>query len=322
MLKHPGNIIGDSWFHVEGDVAHAFYLTCADHLPAHKVWDIGHAVSSDLVNWTLLDLALRRGEAGSWDECLATGSIVKTADGYTMAYTSSNKALTGIAWSRDLSTWTRHTGNPTTACDERYYELMSTGTRKALHWRDPFVFKHDDQWHQLVCASNRAGPEGGRGTVGWAVSDDLKAWTVLPPPQIEPFSQEMECPQIYHRDNIFYLIFSTFPELLLPDAHARIQAADDWGAWMSSLPWNVDKQANHGPSTFVLTSRNLRGLYRPSTHPTLFRPSDPVQPYACQLLRFKDADYCLGTIWADDGISYISDPIKVSFQPGGIRVVP
>lgn len=321
MLKHPGNIIGDAWFHVEGDVAHAYYLTCADHLPAHEVWDIGHASSTDLVNWTIHEPALRRAEKGGWDECLATGATVNTGRGYAMAYTNSTRSQTGIAWSDDLHNWTRYSGNPITACDERHYELMSHGTRKALHWRDPFLFRHDGQWHQIVCASNRHGPLNGRGTVGWAVSDDLKSWSVLPPPEIEPFSQEMECPQIHERNGVFHLIFSTFPELLLPHIREQILAADDWSGCVSSLPWNVDKKTNHGPSTFVLTSPALRGPYRPGARPTLFRPSDPVQPYACQLVRFRETDYCLGTIWADDGISHISDPIAVTFGEDGLHTL-
>ena len=319
MLKHPNNIIGDAWFYAEGDVAHAYYLTCASDIPAHTAWDIGHASSTNLIEWTVHDLALRRGEVGSWDETLATGTTVKTPQGYAMAYTSSGNAETGMAWSSDLFTWTRHVGNPTTFCDGHYYEAMSSGLRQALHWRDPFVFYHGGLWHQIVCASRSNAADGSRGTVGWAVSDDLKTWTVLPPPEIFPFSQEMECPQIYHRGGHFYLVFSAFPQLLLPGARSLIEANGEWADVLSSLPWNLDPAVNHGPSTFVLMSRQLRGPYRPPARPTLFSPADPIQPYACQLLSFKGVDYCLGTVWGEGGKSYISDPIPVAFEENGIR---
>lgn len=318
MLKHPENIIGDAWFYSEGDITHAFYLTCSKDIPAHKAWDIGHATSHDLINWELQELALQRGAVGSWDECLATGSVVKYRNGYAMAYTSSTHAETGLAFSKDLYTWERFDHNPTTCCDDRYYERMSNGTRKALHWRDPFLFHEGGTWHQIVCASSRIGPENGRGTVGWATSQDLMKWTVLPPPDVEIFSQELECPQIYHRNGNYYLLFSAFPELILPEKRETIERSQDWGSTVSSLPWNVDKKRNFGPSAFVMMSSTLRGPFRSTPKPCLFQPTDEVQPYASQIIHFHGADYCLGTIWAQDGMSYLSDPIPVIFTSEGI----
>ena len=67
-----------------------------------------------------------------------------------------------------------------------------------------------------------------------------------------------------------------------------------------------------------MISTSLHGPYRLAKRPTLFLPDDPVQPYACQIVRLKEADYCLGTIWADSGISYISDPLPVAFTQHGI----
>ncbi len=320
MLEHPENIIGDAWFYSEEDIAHAFYLTCSKEMPAHKAWDIGHAISRDLLRWEVQELALRRGIPGSWDECLATGSVVKYRDGYAMAYTSSTTAETGLAFSNDLYTWERFTKNPTTSCDDRYYERMSNGTRKALHWRDPFLFHEGRTWHQIVCASSRSGPENGRGTLGWAISEDLKEWMILPPPAVEFFSQELECPQIYYRKGMFYLLFSAFPELLLPEKRADIERSQHWGSSVSSLPWNVDKKRNCGPSVFVMMSSSLRGPFRAAPQPCLFQPTDKIQPYASQILHFKGGDYCLGTIWGVDCVSYISDPIPVAFTSEGISI--
>src|SRR5512139_362929 len=88
MLKHPGNHLGDSWYFIEGDVAHCFYLTCPEGVERHTAWDIGHATSTNLVDWKIVDIILRRGAPGSYDgRCAATGSVIKAYGRYWLAYT-------------------------------------------------------------------------------------------------------------------------------------------------------------------------------------------------------------------------------------------
>lgn len=298
MLKHTDHHVGDVWFYIEGDLAHAFYLVCPHATPPHTHWDIGHATSRDLINWEIHPLALRQGDAGSWDECLATGCVFRMNDQYAMAFTSHLKAETGLAWSRDLYAWAKDPVFPITRVDARFYELNGTGERTFRHWRDPFVLNHNGEWYQFVCASTPSAPAGGRGSVGVALLKNAQ-WEIQPPLNLEPFCQEMECPQIYVRGKYYYLVFSTFERFI------TAQQQEKFGA---------DKL---GSGTFVMVADNLLGPYHVTSQPRLLPLSLEKQPYGCQLVNFKGRDYCLGTIW-ESATSYISDPYPVEYSSSGI----
>ncbi len=118
MLTHPNCHLGDSWYHVEDDIVHCWYLVCPDDVERHTAWDIAHATSTDLIDWDLQGVVVERGAEDAWDsDCLATGSVVKHNGNYVMAYTAKWNdldAATGIAYSSDLSTWTKSANNPAT----------------------------------------------------------------------------------------------------------------------------------------------------------------------------------------------------------------
>ena len=59
MLIHPGNYIGDTWYYVDNDTIHCFYLTCPNTIERHTSWDIAHATSANLTDWTLHGVILR-----------------------------------------------------------------------------------------------------------------------------------------------------------------------------------------------------------------------------------------------------------------------
>ncbi|MGE9292128.1 MAG: hypothetical protein ACQKBW_00820, partial [Puniceicoccales bacterium] len=114
MFKHPNHLIGDVWFYAEKDRVHVYYLTCPDTLKPHTEWDIGHATSTDLIRWHVEEPALGRGPKGAWNDCYATGNVVKAGSQYVMSFTSHNRAETGLARSKDLYHWELDSGNPTT----------------------------------------------------------------------------------------------------------------------------------------------------------------------------------------------------------------
>ena len=88
MFRKTGHYIGDAWYHIEGDTAHMFYLTRPDSIPRHTHWSIGHAHSTDLINWQDHGIILTPGDSQAWDGiCPATGSVLKVKDRYWMAYT-------------------------------------------------------------------------------------------------------------------------------------------------------------------------------------------------------------------------------------------
>jgi beta-fructofuranosidase len=301
MLQDPGHYIGDAWYYVAGDVVHAFYLVCPESVPPHTRWDIGHATSRDLVNWELHSLALTHGDAGTWSECLATGSIFRRNGRYGMAFTSHTRAETGIAWSDDLFAWSVDPALPVTSVDLRYYEANGTGKRTFPHWRDPFAFEHDQSWYQLVCATNPKAPLGARGCVGVVrYSDDR--WEALPPLNVAPYCQEMECPQIVVRGGFFYLLFSTMKDFIAEPYRSR--------EFERGLPWG---------GTFFMMSENLFGTYRVTDTPLILPPGLPQAPYACQWVGFHGKDYLLGTIWEEGSLSYIDNPYPIEFTESGVH---
>lgn len=304
MLRHKGHFLGDAWYFAEADLVHAYYLTTPLTGKRHVGWHIAHATSRDLVDWDLHGEILTPGASGAWDDGgLATGSVIEAAGRYYMAYTGSPRAETGLAVSDDLFHWEKETNNPIAGLDERWYESIGTGLQKKKHWRDPFLIFHEGFWYQLTCASDRRAPDGIRGAVGLVRSVDLKTWEAREPLAVEPFCQEMECPQIYYRNGLYYLVFSALADQICEAGRRAVGEMEVW--------W----------TTYVMLSDSFFGPYRLAPRPRLVPRSRPVQPYACQVVHFQGRDYYLGTVWDFGGVNdFISDPVEVHYSEEGICV--
>ena len=97
----------------------------------HANATVGHAVSTDLLAWTLLPDALRPGPVGSWDDlAIWTGSIICADGRWHMLYTGVSRAENGrvqrigLATSTDLVNWEKHPANPLIEADPRWYEVL------------------------------------------------------------------------------------------------------------------------------------------------------------------------------------------------------
>jgi beta-fructofuranosidase len=301
VLRHPGNLIGDAWFHVHGDMVHVFYLTCPAHIPRHTLWDIGHATSTDLVHWQRHDPALVRGLQGSWDDTLATGSVLAWNSRFWMAYSAGRTAQVGMAVSDDLETWDKLPANPVTSVDTRYYEAEGSGVRRLRHWRDPFLFAHEGWVYHCVCASRNDGPTDARGTLGLARTRNMSDWEVLPPPDVEPVAQELECPQVHNIGGKYYLLFSSATEWFSQPFLARHASQE--------LGWATYSMV--GPTPF--------GPFRIHGTGRILPVSYPVQPYACQLVVLGRRAFLLGTFQLPDGDA-VCDPIPVAVTEDGLRL--
>ncbi|MEK6794718.1 MAG: hypothetical protein AABZ39_08080 [Spirochaetota bacterium] len=307
MLSIPGQWIGDPWFFIDGARAHCFFLTASsDNPPAarHMNWDIGHAVSGDLRSWTYEGIVLRAGP-GDWDgHHLATGSIIRYKDRFWMAYTGhprneeSTIQRVGLAVSDDLHVWEKHAGNPVTEVDERYYERTTSGQRPFMHWRDPAMFTADGAVYHVVCARKHDGDTASRGSVGVARTSDMISWEVLPPLEIEPFAEELECPSIIMLSGRWYLIFSTHRHLIAP-------------AWRSKIS---ERDLRSG--TYAMVSDSPFGPYRFCG--MIERSPSPV--YAGQIVAWKGGIYLMGT--CSDKKDTVSDPIPVEADENGIHTRP
>ncbi|MEY9934367.1 fructan beta-fructosidase [Catenulispora sp. GP43] len=133
----------------------------------------GHAVSTDLVHWKQLPLAIPQDA----DEMVFSGSVVfdrtdssglGTAANpplvaiYTSAYKATGKQAQSLAYSLDGgTTWTRYSGNP----------VLDLGSQ---NFRDPKVFWYQPthSWLMTVALSDQH-------KVSFYTSKDLKSWTHL-----------------------------------------------------------------------------------------------------------------------------------------------
>lgn len=192
----PDHFVWDFWLADDGERHHLFYL----HAPRalgnpdlrHRNARIGHAISTDLRNWTDHGRIFDAGAPGSFDSSATwTGCVIRGADkNWRMFYTgarflsedsNANIETIGLATSPDLMTWTK--SGAVCAADPQFYETLGTSSWPEEAWRDPWVFwrQSDQRWHMLITARAKQGTEPDRGIMGHAVSTDLKTWRVEAP---------------------------------------------------------------------------------------------------------------------------------------------
>ncbi len=195
MFDLPEAYVWDFWVVDDSERYHLFFLYASRALQnpdaRHYRASVGHAVSSDLTNWTRVTDALVRSDAPAADDLATwTGSITRGPDGlWYLFYTGATAAPNGsnvqticYATSSDLYEWTKAPG-PILRADPRWYELLSDGHWHDEAFRDPFVFADPagNGWHLLITARANHGAPDDRGVVGYATSPDLVRWTMQPP---------------------------------------------------------------------------------------------------------------------------------------------
>lgn len=186
---------------------HLFYQH-NPHGPFHAKIYWGHAVSSDLVHWTDLPMALtptpgRADADGCWSGC-----AVNNHGEPTLIYSGLSPQVVCLATSADdLLTWQYYSGNPVIQGPPAESLAGING-----HFRDPFVWCEGDFWY-LLMGSNI---EGVGGTILLYRSPDLLHWTYLHPLLTGDVnaSQSLwtgvmwECPNFLTFDDSRVLIFS------------------------------------------------------------------------------------------------------------------
>ncbi|MFT4109100.1 hypothetical protein [Propionicimonas sp.] len=173
-----------------------------------------HISTVDFVNVTEHGIAIRRGGAEDPDYSAATGSVVRIGDEFHAYYTGFRAwpSATGRhqtvlrARSRDLVAWTK---------DPDFALLSDTDQFDADEWRDPFVFRDDEQggYRMLIAAQRTDGPATRRGATAMATSPDGQTWTVDDRPFWSPGLYSMhECPDLFRLGDYWYLVYSTLTD--------------------------------------------------------------------------------------------------------------
>lgn len=252
----PGSWVWDFWFADDGEKYHLYFLYAsrALHDPdaRHYRASIGHAVSTDLEEWTQVADALVRSDAPAFDDLATwTGSTVRHPDGtWFLFYTGSTRApegrnvqTIGYATSTDGVTWTKAPG-PVLEAREPWYEKLDSGAWHDEAFRDPWVFADPDGngWHMLITARAPEGPVQGRGVIGHAWSADLREWELREPlsaPSVDGFGQ-LEVTQAEVVDGRPVLIFSCLAAHATPSRQG--EGGGTWAVPAESLlgPFDID----------------------------------------------------------------------------------
>ena len=262
MFRLPDSWVWDSWHVADGDRHHLFFLFASralhDPHARHFRASIGHAVSTDLTNWTRLPDAVVHGVAGDVDEVATwTGSTVRGDDGlWYLYYTGLSAAEYGfwqritVAVSPDLMTWHKNS-EVCLEADPRWYEKLADRPAADEAWRDPWVFPDPDGdgWHMFITARAGQGRPSERGVVGHARSDDLLNWTVLAPATQPGYGfHQLEVTQTAEIEGRTVLVFCCFDHDLSAERRAAGQTGGTWWAPATSLtgPFDLDRA---GPLT-------------------------------------------------------------------------
>ncbi len=187
---------------------HLFYQF-NPYSPVHENIHWGHAVSSDLVHWTDLPIALtptagRADADGCWSGCAIDNNGTPT-----LLYSGVHPQVVCMATSADdLLTWQYYPGNP--VIDGPPAELLAG---IGGHFRDPFVWKENNYWYLLMGSSM----DGVGGLMLLYRSVDLTHWEYLHPLLVGDASTFQpvwtgviwECPNFLTFGDLRVLLFST-----------------------------------------------------------------------------------------------------------------
>jgi beta-fructofuranosidase len=162
---------------------HLFY----QYNPDNPCWGNihwGHAVSTDLVHWEDMPVALAPDAGGPDENGCWSGSSVKSGDEVMIFYTGAKYTVPDdqyrggdqadesvcIALSNeDLRTWTKYENNPV---------LKEPHEQGGIeHWRDPYVFNDNGRWKMIIAS----GSETEGAAIMMYKSEDLYTWKKCAP---------------------------------------------------------------------------------------------------------------------------------------------
>ncbi|HOX55968.1 MAG TPA: hypothetical protein P5205_03190 [Candidatus Paceibacterota bacterium] len=208
-FERKGEYLKDYYVFKEGKTFHLYYNV--GDAGATQDWQepanekaFGHATSPDLWEWEHHPRILQV-RSNTWEgQVVSAPSIVKHSGLFYMVYTGfDNRALgkqsIGLATSRNLFDWVRHSANP-----------ISTAPEWVLHhpngwvdWRDAHIIRYKKEFLLFIMTTTREG----KGAIALLSSPDAVTWKDLGPAVIT-FSQP-ESPRVFEHRGTYYLFASS-----------------------------------------------------------------------------------------------------------------
>lgn len=228
-LQHPDRHVWDFWYHFAPDtgIFHLFYLNADRTLVAddkhHMSSQVGYATTKDFLTIDWISDRVLGADPHGWDDTsIWSGEIIKINGGFLMFYTSRNQAThdgmiqnVGVAFTHHIQSFDRWFRIPSVRIQPKApYELQHVPEDLTIHaWRDPFLFRHQEQIYMLLSAKDPTKPLGKKGSVALlkAKNNSFEDWECLPSICQPGFYAEMEVPQLYLTETDDYaLVYSTW----------------------------------------------------------------------------------------------------------------
>jgi len=224
-FQPKGMWIWDNWFIHDGERWHAFYLQLPKAVGLERRWKdndpykhVGHAISTNLVDWQDAGPALC-ALSGTWnDRHIATGSVLRHEGRWWMFFTGRGRQGDGVglALSDDLMTWKTEPRPVFSLADtfskngEAPFESQWEGKpRRWVGISDPYVYPEPvDGWIYLtLCSRILDVPIEESGCLTMLRSRDLRHWEPAGIVAWPRCFERMETPQIWPREGRWYCSF-------------------------------------------------------------------------------------------------------------------
>ena len=231
----PGQPVLDHCIVEKDGVYHLFYLR------GNPALSIGHATTTDFIEWTLETPVL---EPGTWDTKLWAPYIYTVpGQGWYMYYTGVNGSLaqqSGLAFSTNLIDWFKipwpvYTPDPAWAY--WFEDKFSPG-------RDPHVIEYNGKYYMFVTALTNTL----YGAVGCAESEDLLTWTDVGPMYVHENWHVLESVFVKYRNGKFHMFFTE--EAVYGTSHMCSDSL--FSGWDIDTRYIIDQ--GHAPNIFELDS--------------------------------------------------------------------
>ncbi len=165
----------------------------------HPIWGVE---TSDAASYTSLGELIPYGAANELDAAIGTGSTIYHNGTYYTFYTGHsnnggpNNEVVLLATSTDFRNWTKN----------RAVQISAGSDYRSVDFRDPCVFKGEDNRFHMLVSTRRASDN--KGVLAEYTSDDLLNWTSAGVFMTMMWDRFYECPDLFKMGEWWYLVYS------------------------------------------------------------------------------------------------------------------